>query len=209
MKLGILLNASEVAAEQKATLDHAKNSIYLGIQEATNAGKQGLRDMTKAAFKGNKLPNTWRSEMYGRGSFHPAGLLHTRAPEIMQAWSQSTVLHNNHGRFLAIPTELVGRIGNRRLRPEDYDDSQSPLRFVPLPNGHAMLVVDNIRVTSRGRLRLASDRAKAQGRTATAIMFNLIPEVTLEPRINPGPIVKAAGETVPERIVKHLEERGK
>src|SRR5689334_4097568 len=105
MKLGIIVNAAEAKAQMNATLARAKNAILAGVTQGTMTAKTGLREATRAAFRSSKLPNTWQSNIYGKESFNPAGLVFSKAPEIMRGFSEGVTIKSPNGFFLAVPTE--------------------------------------------------------------------------------------------------------
>src|SRR5436309_2503845 len=100
MKLGFITNAAEAEREMQATLSMAQKAILTGVQEGTQTAKENVRGATAAAFKGRRLPNTWQSKIYGKTSMNPAGLVYSRAPEIMKAFSEGQVIHAKGHRFL-------------------------------------------------------------------------------------------------------------
>lgn len=216
MKLGFIVNAEEAERQMKDTLAHSQQSILAGIVESTNEAKEQLRAMTRAAFKSDRLPNTWRSKVYGRSSFDPAGHIFTKAPEIMRAFSGGTMIKSQDGFFLAIPTEFAPKkgINGKKISPSNWPTQvYGRLRFVYRPNGPSLLVVDNVRPSyakKTGKLRgfrPATEKRIAAGKVATVIMFLLVPQVKLDKRIDPEPIVKSAGDRIPDRITRNLEGR--
>src|ERR1039458_5848359 len=217
MKLGFLANAAEAERQMAATLAMTQRAILAGVTDATNSAKQGVRDMTGAAFRGNKLANTWQSKIYGKTSFNPAGLIYSKAPELMRAFSEEVVIHAKGHRFLAVKTENCPKRGSdgRALRFPDGKNDQGnwpvgrygPLRFVPASQRHAglgLLVVDNIRVgkNGAGHARAAAGSI-AKGKVATVVMAFLIPQVTLKKRIYQEAIIKAACDVIPPDISSH------
>jgi hypothetical protein len=214
VKLGFITNAAEAERQMAATLAMTQRAIQAGMQEATESAKQGLRDMTAQAFRSNKLPKTWQSKLYGKTSFNPAGLIYSKAPELMRAFSEGVTIRSDKGFFLAIPTEDAPKTGTdgKRINPSNFPyQTWGRLRFVYRRGGPSLLVVDNLRPSySRKtgelrRFRKATDKSVAAGKTATVVMFILLPQVTLKKRIDPEPIVRAAGDSIPADINKHLE----
>lgn len=206
MKFGMILDWQEAQREAQATLKRTQRAILAGVEDAGDEAKGAMQLMTRFAFKGGRLANTWKTKVYGRTSFGPAELLYSKAAEIMRHFAQATTFRNNHGKFLALPTELVGYIGNRRMRPEDLDDGPQPLRFVPPAGARqvGLLVLDNARINSRGKVRLASPTAIKRGRTASVVLFILVPEISQEQRIDPPALLNPIGQKIPQYILNHL-----
>ncbi len=77
-----------------------------------------LRQQTRSAGLGDKLPNTWTARSYPDGeknSINPAGVVYSRAPEIMDAFTRGATIRPVAGsKFLWIPTNNVPR-GRARM----------------------------------------------------------------------------------------------
>lgn len=214
MKLGFIVNAAEAERQMKETLANSQQAILAGVTESTNEAKAALREMTRAAFKGGKLPNTWQSKVYGRDSFNPAGMIYSKAPELMRAFSKGVLVKSADGFYLAIPTENAPKKGRdgKRISPSNWPkEVYGPLRFVYRPNGRSLLVADDLRASysrKTGQMRgfkAASAKQRAAGKVATVIMFWLVPQVKLDKRIDPEPAVKSAGSRIPDRITARLK----
>lgn len=222
MKLGIIINAAEAQAEQRRTLSYTQAAILGGIVESTTGAKGALRDMTRGAFKGARMPNTWQSKVYGRTSFDPAGLIWSQAPEIMKAFSEGQLIKAANHRYLAVKTDLCperGTDGKSIRFPSGTDagnwpvDRYGPLRFVKRPGNTALLVVDGVRMGKSGRIKRLSVRkaTKKMGERvnllgqATAVMAVLVPQVKLDERINPEAALRPWFDQIPERIVERLK----
>lgn len=174
-----------MAAEVKA----AEQAVMSGVKQATDGLKLELRSQVTNAGLGDRLSKTWRGEVYPKGqqSVNAAGYVWSKAPQIISAFAEGVTIHSKHGRFLAIPTQYVIRRQNKRLTPADFAEAGIPLRYVP-PQGArhvGLLVVDNFRVTSKGKARVASPTALKTGRgLATIVMFILIPQASLKKRFD-------------------------
>ncbi|MBB3691456.1 DUF6441 family protein [Sphingomonas sp. BK580] len=81
-----------------------------------------LRQQTRSLGLGDRLPNTWTARSYPdgqRNSINPAGVVYSRAPEIMDAFTRGATIRPVAGsQFLWIPTSNVPRARSRsgRLR---------------------------------------------------------------------------------------------
>lgn len=173
-----------MAAEVKA----ATQAVGGGIKFATDGLKEDLRGAVTRAGLGEKLAKSWRGDLYPRNglSINAAGFVYTRAPEIVGAFAHGANIRGKSGNYLAIPTSLVPRRKGRRMTPKEMAEAGQELVFIP-PRGArrvGLLVLNDQRLTAKGRARKASDRAIAKGRVATVIMFILVPQVTLRKRFD-------------------------
>jgi hypothetical protein len=196
-----------MAAEVKA----AEQAVTSGVRQATGGLKLELRSQVTNAGLGDRLSKTWRGEVYPKGqqSVNAAGYVWSKAPQIISAFAEGVTIRSKHGPFLAIPTQYVIRRQNKRLTPADFAEAGIPLRYVP-PQGArhvGLLVVDNFRVTSKGKARVASPTALKTGRgLATIVMFILIPQASLKKRFD---IDSAAGkwvDRVPGLVVANWQD---
>lgn len=185
-----------MAAELKA----AKQAVGGGVRAATDGLKLELRGQIVKAGLGDRLSKSWRGNLYPRNglSINAAGLVYSTAPKIITAFTEGVTIRGKSGLYLAIPTDLVPRRKGKRMSPKDFAASGQKLTYVP-PQGArrvGLLVLENQRLTSKGRARQASERAVAKGKVATVVMFILVPQVTLKKRLN----VEPAGEKWIERL---------
>lgn len=76
-----------------------------------------LRRQTTSAGLGSRLPNTWTARAYPAGaknSINPAGLVYSRAPDIMDAFTRGATIRPIGGdNYLWIPTKNVPRARSR------------------------------------------------------------------------------------------------
>ena len=173
-----------MAVENKA----AEQAVGGGIRDATDGLKGDLRNDVIRVGLGDKLAKSWRGELYPRNGLiiNAAGFVYTKAPDIMRAFATGVTIRGKTGRYLAIPTEAVPKRQNKRMTPKDFAAAGQALVFIP-PHGArkvGLLVLNNQRLTSKGRARQASDRAITKGKVATVVMFILVPQVTLKKRFD-------------------------
>jgi hypothetical protein len=147
-------NLKEIMAQE---VKAAEKAVSQGIQQATDGLKTELRGQVTGAGLGERLSKSWRSQIYPRGgmSVNAAGFVYNKAPEIISAFAEGVTIRSKNGRFLAIPTPYVIRRNNRKATPADFAEAGIPLRYVP-PKGArhvGLLVVDNFRITSKGKGR--------------------------------------------------------
>jgi hypothetical protein len=112
-------------------------------------------------------------------------------------------IRSKSGCFLAIPTQYVTRRQNKKITPADFAEAGIPLRYVP-PQGNrrvGLLVADDFRITSKGKARVASDRAKKTGRgLTTVVMFILVPQATLKKRFDIDSVAKKWIDRLPSLV---------
>lgn len=210
MRLGaaILGDLNKIVAEE---ISAAEKAVSQGVQQATDGLKTELRNQVTSAGLGNRLSKSWQSAIYPRGgmSINAAGFVYNKAPEIIGAFAEGSTIRSKSGRFLAIPTQYVIRRDNRKLTPADFDEAGIPLRYIP-PQGSrrvGLLVVDNFRVTKKGKAKAASDRALKTGRgLATVVMFILVAETHLKKRLDIDSVADKWIDKLPELVVAHWDE---
>ena len=191
-----------MAAEVKA----AEQAVSSGVKQATDGLKNELRGQVTGAGLGERLAKSWRGDLYPKGgmSINAAGFIYTKAPEIIGAFAYGTTIRSKRGRFLAIPTQYVTRRENKKLSPADFAEAGIPLRYVP-PKGTrrvGLLVVDDFRVTSKGKARVVSDRAKKTGRgLTTVVMFILVPQAQLKKRFDIDSVAQKWIDRLPKLVV--------
>jgi len=202
------LNAAiqgNLKAMMTAEVKAAEKAVGSGVRLATDGLKNELRGQVTGAGLGDRLAKTWRGDLYPKGgmSMNAAGFVYTKAPEIIGAFAYGTTIRSKRGRFLAIPTQYVTRRENRKLTPADFAEAGIPLRYVP-PKGArrvGLLVADDFRITSKGKSRVASDRAKKTGRgLTTVVMFILVPQTTLKKRFDIDSVAKKWIDRLPSLV---------
>jgi hypothetical protein len=174
------------------------------VTSVANRGKQRLRDQVTGAGMGQRLANTWRSDIYPKrgASLNAAALVHSRAPTIIRAFAEGVTIKSKSGNFLAIPTDAVPknlsyndpvsgeRMNRKRATPRGVEQALGlKLRFVYRPGKPSLLVADDARLSAKtGKARRAGKRAIAKGHVATVVMFILVPLVRLPKRFDIGRI---------------------
>ena len=100
------LMAEEIKAAEKA--------VTSGVSQAADGLKTELRTQITAAGLGTRLPRTWRGQVYPRGkdSIQAAGLVWSKAPDIIRVYEDGATIRSKRGFFLAIPTAVAGRYGD-------------------------------------------------------------------------------------------------
>ena len=147
-----------------------------------------------------KLSKAWASAAYPRkgvGSLSASaqvfvkGSAHTQ--DAMYAFSRGATVRSKNGMFLLIPTENAPKVGLGRDRDKRLAAAEArygKLRFVYRRGKTSLLVADNVRARGgkRGGFARASEKAVAAGRTATIVVFILVPAVRLRKRFSIQPL---------------------
>lgn len=198
--------------------DEIAGFVTKAIREGADEVKQDWRDQIMDAGLGQRLANTIRTEIYprARDSLDAAGMIWTKAPPIVDGYARGATIQNvNGGRYLAIPTELVGRFvtiaGKRRkITPKLFEEKTGlKLRLVVRSNGNRLLIVEGGRINKSGRI--APNRGRTRGGYAysrltgrvTAVAFILVPLVKLPKRLDLDAIAAAADARFDGLLSKH------
>lgn len=197
--------------EQEIT--DAETAIGTGITQATDGLKLELRGLVTGAGLGDRLSKTWRGNVYPKGgkSMEAAGFVYNNAPHIVGSFATGVAIRPKHSRYLAIPTQYVTRREGRKVRPADFEEAGIPLRYVPPQGGRrfGLLVVDNFRITSKGRARVASNRAiKTGSGVTTVVMFILVPQTTLKKRFDVDSVSQKWLDKVPRLVLAGWPKTG-
>jgi hypothetical protein len=172
-------------------LKGAERAVTTGVRQATEGLKTDLRTQITAAGMGQRLANTWRGEVYPKGqlSISAAGLVFSRAPNIVSAHDRGVTIRSKDGFWLAIPLPAAGR-GRRgkQLTPGEWERMRGQrLRFVYRRGKPSLLVAEqqHARQGKRGGFGRASDSALRSGRGLASVpMFLLVPQVTLNKKLD-------------------------
>src|SRR5688572_23950097 len=143
MKLAASI-ARSLQGDLQAELRDVERAVAIGTRDAGRGLKTELRRQVGSAGLGQRLANSWRDRHYPNQKLDAASLVYTKAPQIIRAFDQGTVIRSRRGRFLAIPTENAPRKGTdgRRVKPSTFPEHRfGPLRFVPRSSGPSLLVV--------------------------------------------------------------------
>jgi len=189
-------------------------AVTAGVREATEGLKQDLRRQIVGAGLGRRLANTWRSEMYPRGrkSIRAAGLVFSKAPDIVRAYADGAMIRSKHGLFLAIPTPAAGKYGDgrRKITPGGWERAHGQrLRFIYRQRGPSLLVAENQRARTgrRGGFGKAGASALRTGRSLTTVpMFILVPQVTVRKRLDVAGVSAKWHAAVPGMVVRNWRE---
>jgi len=203
--------AEFMEAEAKA----AETAVTRGVRTAEAGLKAELRAQVTSADLGPRLARTWRGRIFPSAgeSAEAAALVWTRAPTLIDAFDRGVTIRSKAGFFLAIPTEAAGARrggpGRERLTPGAWERRTGMrLRFVYRRGAPSLLVADNVRVDRRRvaranvtRRRDGSVTTRLKGR-ATAVIFILLPQVTLRKRLDVMPAAERWQERLPRLVLE-------
>lgn len=148
-------HTGDLAAALRSDCDRIRAGATRAMRKAAARLKANLRADTVAAGLGQRTANAWREETYPlkRESARPAGLVFTKAPNIIRAFDEGAYITGKNGQWLAIPLPAAGRAPKgKRMTPEMFERLRGlKLRFVyaqgKAKGKKAWLVVDGARLT--------------------------------------------------------------
>jgi hypothetical protein len=206
--------ARSLQASMQAELRGVERAVASGTRDAGRGLKTELRRQVASVGLSQRLANSWRDRHYPNQRLDAASLVYTKAPQIVRAFDEGTVIRSRRGRFLAIPTENAPRKGTdgKRIGPSTFPEHRfGPLRFVPRPSGPSFLVVDGLRASlsrKTGELRgfrRTTDRARQSGQgVPTVVMFLLVPQVKLSKRLDVARAAERWSGQLPALIEQQL-----
>lgn len=176
-----------------------------GMRATIESGKNFARQQVVSAGLGERLAKTWRGETYpnrsGVFSMEPAGLLFSKAPDIIHGYAYGgTIVPVNGKRYLAIPTRyalklvptLVGNMRRtKKVTPQRLADFLG-VRLVLRRNRHGTLWLEgrglrlskSRKPTRSGTAKKASDKMIAKGKDLALPLFWLVKQATLTKRLD-------------------------
>lgn len=201
----------------KEFVDEADRAGTAAIDDVTVGMKGDFRAQVERAGLGSRLANTWQGRRYpqGRDSLDAAAFVWSKAPKIVGAFTQTTVIRSKDGFYLAIPTAAAGARGlgatgkSARITPGGWERRTGlRLRFVYRRNGPSLLVADNAGLSKKGLARSAIRRkegaeyVRVQGRV-TVVIFILVPQVTLRKRLDIDSVAQKWADKLPDLLAQH------
>ena len=213
MKLAATIVGS-IKADLQAEMRGIEKAVVAGVKEAGDGLKGSLRKQVVSAGLGTRLARAWRSRTYPNKGHDAAGLVWTKAPQIIRTFDEGTVIRSKSGFWLAIPTPAAPKRGGggKRITPSNFPEHRfGPLRFVYRPQGPSLLVVDSVRVSAKtGRVgRRAKGGAftktgRMKAGIATAVMFLLVPQVRMPKRLDVRRAAERWSRRLPSLIGRHI-----
>lgn len=155
---------------------------------AANA-KLALRQDTRPAL-GERIANAWRADIYPRSAaahtHAPAVQVYTRAPKIVAAFGDHTIIRAKNAKYLAIPTDNTPRKGRRRATPVEVEAMFNQDLILIHGRGQQILAfVDAIKAKSGKGFRRATKRRTKDGRrNEWILMFVMVRQVGLDKKLN-------------------------
>ncbi|MGL4963183.1 MAG: DUF6441 family protein [Inquilinus sp.] len=214
------LAAAVVGDLQKAMaeeIDDVRTAATSAAKLGADGAKEDLRAQVRGAGLGERMAKTWQSKVYpqGRRSAGAAGFIFSKAPEIISAFNDGTVIRSGSGTWLAIPTPATPRgRGGRKMTPLEVERRYGqPLRFVYRKGRTGLLVFDNVRIGKAGtartlrRTRGGAEYTPLQGRT-TAVMFILVPQVRIPKRLDIERVAQTWADRMPGLFLAGFPVRG-
>lgn len=173
----------------------AERAVTLGIKSATNGLKTSLRAQVTSAGMSRKMANTWRGNIYpkGQNSIVAAGLVYSRAPDIMQGFEKGTVIKSKNGFWLAIPTSKAPKRGTdgKRINPSNFPESRyGKLNFVYRSGSPSLLIT----------------KKEGKSRAKPKVMFFLVPQVKMPKLINFEQEAKLWHSRLPDLILREWRD---
>ncbi len=195
-------------------LRQAEADTARSVTRAMRAVSEGLKADLRAdvidAGLGQRLANTWRGKTFPESgaSIEAAAFAWSKAPNIVDAFDRGVTIRSRHGFWLAIPTPAAGKTGlnptgaRKRITPGGWERRTGMrLRFVYRRGRPSLLVADEARMTRRGLA--AKSRSKSGRGQVTAIIFLLVPQVTLRKRLDIEVTAIRWAARVPGLIASH------
>lgn len=177
----------------EAELKKSERAVTDAMRQAGRGLKLELRSQTTQAGLSRRLANTWRDTVFPKGatSLGAVALVFSKAPLLARVFSEGARIRSKDGFYLAIPTEnapVKGR-DRQKLTPSNFPEERfGKLRFVFVRGKRiGLLVVDQVRRRKgkRGGFTKASKAALKRGDFENSVvMFVLVPEVRIKPKID-------------------------
>ena len=217
MRLGVELIGS-IRADLQAELRQIERAVTTATRDAGEGLKQELRNQVTSAGLGGRVARSWRNRHYPNEKHNAASLVWSKAPQIIRAFDEGTLIKSQDGFWLAIPTPAAPKkgVGGKRINPSNFPEHRyGPLRFVYQTTGPSLLVVDGVRISARtgrvgrqakGGMYTRSGRLKS-GMT-TVVMFLLVPRVKMPKRLDVKQAANRWLARLPELIDRHMDTTG-
>ncbi len=192
------------------------------MREETTSLKDELRQQITGAGMGARLARTWQAETYpkGRRSISPAGYVYSKAPLIVQAFTDgATIRPVNGGKWLWIPTRdvparrragtYVSSMGRRssgsKMTPEEVELHFNAELDVMIEGGKGLAFIDVVsglrgefRQATAGRL--AGRRNMVARKAKPVLMFTLVKAVKMRKLFELDAPARRAAERVASRM---------
>lgn len=209
------LEAALVGDLERCMADEIRVSeavVTASIREAVDGLKNDLRRQIVKAGLGKRLANTWRGQVYPKGqkSLNAAGLVWSKAPQIVRAHDEGVTIRGKAGLFLAIPTPMAPRqVLGKRVTPGTLEQTWGIRLHFVYRRGQPSLLVATLRAGTgvRGGFRAPSQTSRRTGTGLTSVpMFLLVPQVRLRKKLDVAGAAAKWQAALPQIIVHHFQE---
>lgn len=189
------------------------------MKRETRAFEKAAEAATASAGLG-KLAKTWNSKVFpeGRDSLRAAGIIWSKAPMAMKAFTEGAVIKAKGGGWLAIPTPEAARfrgvaVGGasrrQRITPGGFVRATGmKLRFVYTGTSIAFLVASGVKHRNAGKgYRARSAAETRRGRSEESFLaFWLIRQVTIRKRVDVQVLGRAAQARLQAGLVLAVQQ---
>lgn len=208
------VTVGDIAKAMRDEIKAGEKAVKTSMAEAGKGIQAGWRAQIASAGLGARLPRTIRTRAYpiGEDSMNAASLVWSNAPVIIGAFDRGVTIRSNDGFWLAIPTPEAGKtgLGRKRITPGGFEQRTGiRLRFVYRKSGASLLVADGARINARGRAVMSRAKVRADGiqrGAVTAVIFWLVPQVTLRKRLDLARDIDRWANRVPGLIVNNWRD---
>lgn len=209
MKLGADI-IGDIAGAMAAEVKAGEKAVTAAMSEASGDLKMRWRQQISRAGLGRRLGNSIQNQVYPKGdtSLNAAGFVWSKAPEIIGAHADGSLIRSKDGFWLAIPLPAAGKgRGGRRITPLQWERKTGlGLRFVYRRGKPGLLVADKALISKAGYA--VKSRSKTGRNQVTAPIFVLVPQVKLKKRLDLDGPVRSVSVRIPKLIVeKWIEDK--
>lgn len=195
-------------------LKDATEGVTRGVQAATDLAQAGWRAQVERAGLGQGLTKSIRKRFYPNQGMDAAGWVYAKSQRIITAFERGALVRSRRGRYLAIPTPEAVQLARRRVgrfgkvSPANWPKSLPELRYVPRRSGPALLVADELKHTSAGRLtRARRTKTGRLGRGASSVvMFILVRQTKLPKKLDVQQVTERVEALLPRLILRYYRD---
>lgn len=219
------VRSTDVRAVGRGFEDDLAHIQTAAVRDWTADTQDRWRKQIIAAGLGKRLSRTIRSKVYPQSgvSLDPAGMIWTRAPQIIDGHSENRVLRPSGERaadsfsgrvMFALPTLHTPKVGGRRLTPEEVENRYNQdLILKRGRRGHWLAFIDinygrwaqRSRLDALGRHVLSPRDAHKPKPTKQRLIhvFTFVPDVRMRRRLDLDAIAVIAEARFPVLLSKH------
>ncbi len=190
----------DFAAMMSEVEDGVARAATEAMRETTPEAKRELREQVTSNGLGQRLANTWQSEVYpdraNRVSLTPTGVIESTAPEVVSSFiTGATIRPVAGGKYLWIPTDKVprqrGRVNRRgqnvkagAMSPQEVE-SMFNTDFIIRKgrNGTLLAFIDVVRSKNLRGYRPDTKGRRKQGRVAKPVLMFVLRRTVRMPKL--------------------------